>query len=177
MTMVRFRFAPQKALAAIHWMIGEVPGLDLHTLMKAVYFADKAHLNKYGRPIFGASYRAMKYGPVPVEIYEMAKGEPLWLAELERQQFPWQLMGYKLAPTSNETPDTGVLSESDMAELKDGLRLSSSMTFNSRTAATHGSDWQRAELGWMHYEDMLDDTDDKEDRVAYLRETAQYARL
>lgn len=177
MTMVRYKFAPQKARAAIHWMLQQRPNIDLHTLLKAVYFADKAHLNKFGRPIFGASYRAMKFGPVPVEVYEMAKSEPLWLAELGVDQFPWQLHGYRLALTRNDNPDLSVLSETDMDELAPGLEKSASLTFSARTDATHGPDWQLAQLGWMRYEDMLDDTPDKNHKIAYLRETARTLRL
>jgi hypothetical protein len=52
-----------------------------------------------------------------------------------------------------------------------------SMSFNERTAATHGPDWQAADLDMMQYEDMLDDGPDKAERVAYLREAAPFLRL
>jgi hypothetical protein len=177
MTDIRYKFAAQKALAAIHWMIQQSPRIDLHKMLKAVYFADKAHLNKYGRPIFGARYRAMRFGPVPIEIYEMAKCEPLWLAELGVDQFPWELSSYRLKLTGNSAPDMSVLSETDMEELVAGLKLSCSLTFDARTAATHGEDWQKANLGAMRYEDMLDNSPDREARVNYLRESAATLRL
>lgn len=177
MTMVRYKFAPAKARAAIHWMLRQQQNIDLHTLLKAVYFADKGHLNKFGRPIFGARYRAMKFGPVPVEIYEMAKSEPMWLAELGAEKFPWDLHGYHLVLTGNDDPDLSVLSQTDLDELKSGLERSASLNFNARTEATHGRDWQAAELGWMRYEDMLDETADKEDRISYLRDSAKTMRL
>lgn len=174
---IRFKFAPRKAWAAIHWMVSQMPGIDLHSLLKACYFADKKHLNEHGRPIFGAVYRAMRYGPVPLEIYEMAKGEAYWLAEMRRNQYPWRIDGYQLRLESNEAANTGSLSESDMEALKAGLSKSRSMTFDDRTAATHGPDWQAAELGVMRYEDMIEETPQKEEMVAYLRETARFIRL
>lgn len=177
MKPIRFKFSPEKARAAIHWMIAQDPGIDLHTLLKACYFADRKHLNERGRPIFGASYRAMKFGPVPVEIYEMAKGEALWLAELNADRFPWALEGYRLRLLDNENPDLDVLSETDLDDLNYGYKLSTAMTFNARTAATHGPDWQAANLGFMRYEDMLDDSPKKEDIVSYLREAAPFIRL
>jgi hypothetical protein len=177
MDFIRYKFASQKALAAIHWMIQQTPRLDLHTMLKAVYFADKTHLNKYGKPIFGARYRAMRFGPVPIEIYEMAKCEPLWLAELHKEQFPWSLISFRLILTDNSAPDLAVLSDTDREELEAGLKLSGSMTFDARTAATHGPDWQKANLGLMRYEDMLTEAADKEQRVAYLRESASTLRL
>jgi uncharacterized phage-associated protein len=38
-----------------------------------MYFADRKHLEKYGRFICGDSYVAMKHGPVPSEIYDILK--------------------------------------------------------------------------------------------------------
>lgn len=50
------------------------------------------------------------------------------------------------------------------------------MSFNERTAATHGPDWQAAELGRMRYEDMIDE-DKRERLLPYLKENAQYMHL
>ena len=177
MKRIRFKFAPKKALAAVHRMVGRSPGVDLHTMLKACYFADKAHLNAFDRPVFGATYRAMKFGPVPLEIYEMAKGEAYWLAEIGAEQYPWALRGFKLRLEGNEAPDTSVLSESDITALDEAFRQSSSMTFDERTEATHGPDWQAARLGVMAYEDMIVDSPSKAERVAYLREAAPFIRL
>jgi len=59
---IRFKFSAQKARAALHWMLAKAGDIDLHAALKACYFADKAHLNKFHRPIFGATYKAMKFG-------------------------------------------------------------------------------------------------------------------
>lgn len=174
---ISFKFAPEKAMVAIQWMVHQKPQIDLHTLLKACYFADKEHLNEYGRPVFGATYRAMKFGPVPLEIYEMAKGEALWLAELDRETYPWRLSGFRLHMESNEPIDEGALSDSDWIALSSGFDLSKTMTFNERTAATHGPDWQAANLGYMRYEDMLADTPEKPEKTAYLVEAGPFLRL
>jgi hypothetical protein len=42
------------------------------------------------------------------------------------------------------------------------------MTFDERTRETHGSDWQRANLGLMGYADMIEDGPDRE-RIEELR--------
>jgi uncharacterized phage-associated protein len=177
MKKIRFRFSAAKGRAALIWMLREYPGADLHTVLKTCYFADRAHLNKYGRPIFGATYRAMRFGPVPVEIYEMAKGEPIWLAELDATRYPWRLDGFQLFLEANSDPDLDVFSESDLEELNAAFTASRSMTFNERTSATHGPDWQAADLGFMRYEDMIDDSPKKAEIVEQLRETAQFVRL
>lgn len=164
-------------MSAIHWMVSQKSCLDLHTMLKGCYFADKEHLNRENQPIFGATYRAMRFGPVPLEIYEMAKGEALWLAETGRTAFPWRLDGFSLVAIANDDPDMTHLSESDVDALQLGFKKSSSMTFSERTAATHGPDWQAARLGIMLYEDMLDETPDKQERIAYLEAGAPFMRL
>ena len=178
MKPIRFKFAAEKALSAIHWMVRSHNGIDLHTMMKACYFADREHLNAFGRPIFGATYRAMKYGPVPLEIYEMAKSEALWLAELGIDRMPWRLEGYCLRLEGNAEPDMEVFSDSDLAALERGVQTARGMTFDARTAATHGHDWQEAKLGIMAYEDMIDAGNPrKAEQVAYLREAGPLIRL
>lgn len=175
--MIRFKFAPDKARAALHWMVKERSRVDLHAVLKTCYFADKSHLNEHGRPIFGATYKAMKFGPVPLEIYEMAKGESLWLAELGEERLPWRLDGYKLVLIANCEVDTSSLSESDVDHLRAAFGKSIAMTFNERTAATHGRDWQRAELGIIDYKDMIDESERKSELVDYLEENARFMRL
>lgn len=177
MKPIRFKFAAAKARAAIEMMVAARPGVDLHTMLKSCYFADRQHLNQYGRPIFGATYRAMKFGPVPIEIYEMAKGEALWLAELDAERYPWRIDGFRLYRTENTDPDLGALSETDVDALKKCFDRSRAMTFSARTAATHGPDWQAANLGFMRYEDMIDESPEKEKIVEYLREAAPFIRL
>lgn len=174
---IRFRFAARKAYAAICWMVAEKSGVDLHALLKACYFADKDHLNKHERPIFGATYRAMPFGPIPIEIYDMAKCEPLSLADMGIDHFPWKLDGYKLHPDLNTDVELGDLSASDQELLNNGFQRSNSMTFNQRTADTHGRDWQAARLGIMNYEDMIDDGPHKAALVEHLRREGRFLQL
>jgi hypothetical protein len=177
MAAIRFKFAPKKALAALHWMVSQQPRADLHTLLKACYFADKRHLNKHHRPVFGATYQAMRFGPVPLEIYEMLKGEVIWLAELDLNRYPWRRDGYHIVLRSSREPDMSVLSKTDMENLRYGFEKSNNMNFSARTAATHGRDWQQANLGIMRYEDMLDETNHKAEIIESLEETARFLRL
>ncbi|WP_161993844.1 type II toxin-antitoxin system antitoxin SocA domain-containing protein [Muricoccus nepalensis] len=151
--------------------------MDLHAMLKSCYFGDKELLNSEGQPIFGATYRAMRFGPVPLEIYEMAKGEALWLAETGVERFPWRLDGFRLQLAANSEPDLSVFSPADFAALEIGFERSRTMNFTERTAATHGADWQAAALGTMRYEDMLNDTPEKPATIAYLEQAAPIMRL
>ena len=105
MPRIRFNFAPAKVIDAVSWMlwVEEKNGnyrLDFQTILKSCYFADKEALVKRRRPIFGARYFAMQYGPVPTEIYQMLKCEPIWLVELAEEnvtEYPWDQKNHFLS--------------------------------------------------------------------------------
>ena len=172
-----YRFSTEKAFSAIHWMVSRGVEVDLHAALKACYFADKSHLNEHMQPIFGATYRAMKYGPVPVEIYEMMRGEGLWLWEVKQQVTPWRMNGYRLQAVANDEPDMACFAQSEMEHLERGFATSTGMNFTARTAATHGRDWQAANGGFIRYEDMIDDGPNRDGLAKYIQETAKHTRL
>lgn len=66
MKPVSFRFDPEKLVHVLAYFAGR--GLTDLTKLKAaklVYYLDKHHLWKFGRPIVGGPYWCMPYGPVP----------------------------------------------------------------------------------------------------------------
>lgn len=42
-------------------------------ILKIIYFANKIHLQKYGREVVRDRYRAMDFGPVPFAFYDILK--------------------------------------------------------------------------------------------------------
>jgi len=73
MPAITFIFNPEKALEAILYAARIAPIKDVYHVLKILYFADKAHLEQYGRFIFGDSYVAMSHGPVPSGAYDIIK--------------------------------------------------------------------------------------------------------
>lgn len=173
----RYRFNASKAFQAIDFMCAEARDLDLHTALKSFYFSDKSHLNAHQQPIFGATYKAMKYGPVPLEVYEMIKGESLWLQELGITGTPWRLDGFRIQRVSNSSTNLDLLGESESEHFLSAFDRSRRMTFTERTAVTHGPDWQAANLGIMRYEDMVDPGPDRGGIIEFMQETARHTRL
>ncbi len=174
---IKFCFAPKKCLQAVQWMLVTAnESLDFHTILKTAYFADKRRLNEHRRPIFGDAYRAMNYGPVPVEIYEMLKCEPYYLPELELDEYPWERKGYRVSLTDSGRLDEILnptdLSKNDMNILAEEFERSRGMSFNQRTAETHRMDWVKGFRrldNRMAYEDMIaDDHPDREEVLQYL---------
>jgi uncharacterized phage-associated protein len=47
--------------------------LDTYKLCKLVFLSDKLHTVRFGRPITGDEIRAMDYGPVPSNVYDLLK--------------------------------------------------------------------------------------------------------
>ena len=71
---IRFSFDVEKFADAMAFLASR--GVNQLTTMKAVkllYFADREHLLKYGRPILGDWYACMDHGPVPSSAYDILK--------------------------------------------------------------------------------------------------------
>ena len=62
---IRFSFKVRKFVNAMAFFAEKVDKLDKLKAAKLLYFADKYHLIRYGRPIFGDHYHSLDYGPVP----------------------------------------------------------------------------------------------------------------
>src|SRR3989304_4693392 len=68
---IRFNYDPARARNAVAYILFKHSGqLDILKLVKLLFFADRLHLVKYGRPIVGGQYVAMPYGPVSSELYD-----------------------------------------------------------------------------------------------------------
>jgi uncharacterized phage-associated protein len=60
-----FTFKPRKFASVVAYLVERRPGITKKELCKIIYFADKEHLLRYGRPITGDRYYALEQGPVP----------------------------------------------------------------------------------------------------------------
>ena len=116
---------------------------DIHKIFKILYFADMSHLNKYGRPITGDTYIAMKYGPVPSSIYDMVKivrGDS-WYVQDELKAF-FSVNDKYLNPLREA--DLAYLSKSDIDELDEAIKRYRNADFSTMTSLSHGSAWKSA---------------------------------
>src|SRR4051812_12877508 len=77
MAVREITFNPGKTLEAIVLIASRLHAAnlesDLHSISKLLYWADKWHLEHYGRTVSGDQYIAMKNGPVPSNVYDMLK--------------------------------------------------------------------------------------------------------
>lgn len=139
----RFRFDPDKALNLVLYVAGKVKTPTFHTISKIIYFADKLHLERYGRLICGDSYVAMKHGPVPSEIYDMMKdvrGDGFsehW--QNARGSFEVQ---DKATVVPRRAADLDVFSDSDLECLEESIQTYGHLDFVRLTELSHDAAWQ-----------------------------------
>jgi uncharacterized phage-associated protein len=43
----------EKAIEVVVWLANKNPGIDIYHVAKILYYAEKTHLNRHGRPIIG----------------------------------------------------------------------------------------------------------------------------
>jgi uncharacterized phage-associated protein len=90
-------------------------------ICKLLYFADKAHLLEYGRPIIGDTYYKLKDGPIPTKGLDMLRGR-IGPANQALVHEAFQVQGLHVIP--RREPDMSVFSRSDvkiLALIKDQL--------------------------------------------------------
>jgi uncharacterized phage-associated protein len=172
---IRFRPNIRKAVEAILWLaharIDAGLPADMHALLKLLFFAEKVHLNKFGRPIVGDRFFARQYGPVPEITYDLLKREPLLVQEIDGHALPFDARGeYEITPTRK--PDLSRLSESDTEALSEAFASYGRMTFAQLTNASHAAKaYRNAESTasqLMDYADFLDESEDKSEKVGDL---------
>lgn len=175
------RYIPDtaKALEVILWLASAKPGIDVYHIVKCAYYADKRHLNLYGRPIAGDSYEADRYGPLGKCVYGLLRGDPLeFLALKNNRKLPFVVREEDYGVISDRDANTRRLSESDQEALAWALDNYGDLTFEELLELSHDEEaYQKAEGGRMRYEDMLEPTTDRDDRARELAENARYAVL
>ena len=108
---ISFVFNVEKSIHVILYIIQQSKGkINQHNLWRIVFEADKYHLNKYGIPIPGDTYRNMSFGPVPSAIYNMVKGHHMPRGSKSPKEY-LQEMGMTKPPFKYNR-DTRILSSS-----------------------------------------------------------------
>lgn len=167
-----FNFNNKKILEVVLWLANEKPGISFHTLAKVLFFADVAHLNKYGRPITGDNWCAMPYGPVPSYTYDLLKEHPDIIESIQEDTMPFYTKknGTKPCIYAKRQAETDYLSKSDIDELKTALEKYGNLSFGDLTDISHKNiAWQEAwngrnnESPQMKFELMIEDEELREE--------------
>lgn len=132
-------FDPDKAVEAILYVASRVSG-DLYTTLKLLYLADKLHLHRYGRFVFGDEHYALPYGPVPQGAYDLIKfvrGDAGNASTFEYQpaREAFAVDGNTIRPLRE--PDAMTFSESDEECMNRAVADFGSLSFNELKSETH----------------------------------------
>lgn len=163
-----------KALEVILWVAKRKPGVDFHKILKILFYADKIHLNRHGRPIAGGRYVADSYGPVCRAVYDILREDPLAVQMLERNgELPIRVNN-RYCVEAKRDPNTRVLSRSDVDALSEAWRQYGEMSFDELVKLTHEDPaYLNADGIETRYEDFLDDTPDRQQKAEDLADTAR----
>jgi hypothetical protein len=134
----------RKALELIVYLTNRLSQASFHSVSKVLYFADKLHLERYGRLISGDRYIAMENGPVPSWVYDLMK------AVAERGTVP---ASYKTAAMqalevdkhwlkARRDADTQYFSKSEIACLDESIAANGKKSFGQLTDESHDDAWR-----------------------------------
>lgn len=175
--MWQFPFKPEVAINALLYLCQKAKengrNLSFMQIAKLIFYADKLHLKRYGRPITGDNYIKMEHGPNPSCIYDYLKDVRT------RPELQNEFIKVELEPNPPHAPkpfvhplreaDSGVFSDSDREALEEVFSLYGAKTAKQlRDLSHHEKAWREAELE-MAYEDFLDPGD--EAMARYIQET------
>jgi hypothetical protein len=146
----RFRFDEEKAIATLLYisrtLIERRLKPDLHKIFKIMYFADIKHMVKYGRSVTSDYYVAMADGPVPSQIYDMAKavrGDSMACSSDKYTPF-FEIRGrYIVSP--KRPPNLENLSGSDIECLYQSFLENQGLTYNQLKKKSHDTAYDRAD--------------------------------
>ncbi|MFH1213418.1 MAG: Panacea domain-containing protein [Candidatus Neomarinimicrobiota bacterium] len=196
---VHLTFEYRKAAQCLNYFaIQEGGKINKMKALKLVYFADRFHLRKYGRPITNDEYFAMKKGPVPSNIKDICEMNDIFFEDKEKNYYNRFLSRVNKYEYRSIAPlDANVLSESDVEALQHVWKALGSRDQYELAEITHlYPEWMKHEESLktnprirMNIEDFLDDSgrepvrcyelnkDEKADRIDQLKERSHIESL
>lgn len=140
-------FNEEKALNAVLLIARKVPRPSMHQVAKILYFAEREHLAKYGRPIVGDKYIAMIDGPVPSSIYDIFK-------DLRGDRGPIDVSRYekyfRMADKKEIAPvgevDLDVFSDSEIKMIFKSIEENKRLGYGKRSEKSHDAAWRSTPL-------------------------------
>lgn len=164
------KFSHKKTTQMLNYFaIASNGSINKMKVIKLIYFADKYHLRKYGRPISNDEYYAMPYGPVGSGAKDIAEMSDFLAPEEKEYASNYINSVEKYYVTTTKKVDENVLSDSDLEALKFSWEKFGSLAeFRLARLSHEYPEWQKHEENLkslsrirMNYEDFLDDPERK----------------
>jgi uncharacterized phage-associated protein len=144
--------AHRKATQALNFLARQSDGrINKLKALKLVFFADRYHLRKFGRPVSECAYYAMTHGPVASEAKQIAEDDDLLPVPARNyaRKFLQKKSNYDYASVADV--DKSVLSESDLEALAFAWEHFGSFSkYQLRDITHHYPEWKRHERALRH---------------------------
>jgi len=166
---LKFAISPDKALEAMAFVAQKQPGLSPKYVSKVFFYAEKWHLNRYGRPIVADTYIAMTQGPVPSTIKNFI--DENWDRCEKPEDFDAVLSVKSIwglrRMNARRAPDLSRLSASDQECLLEAIAYCKDLTSDELSVLTHQEKaWRNAGFNKpMDYEDFVDDDNPHKEEI------------
>lgn len=140
-------FDKQRLTEIVLYILNKTNGLDYYHVFKVIYFANIAHLAKYGFSMVSDDFCALPDGPVPSILYNCVKGEQYCDKELQSMLDESISKGTDDAYYMLEAKrgaDEIYLSKSDIEVLDKSISENASLPYGDLRSKSHGEEWKRA---------------------------------
>lgn len=166
---IKYRFNKSKAIEVLLYITCK--NRYIYHALKILYFADKEHLEKYGRLICGESYVAMEHGAVPSGTYDIiksARGQGISPYDIDIEQII-KIDNNDIIPQREARSE--ILSESDIECLDNAIHQYGNMSFEKLKGISHSEPSYKAagENDFIPLEEIIRQFDDSEELLDYLQ--------
>lgn len=179
----KFKVSYSKTIESIVWLANQHPNIDIYHIVKVLFFADKEHLNKYGRPILGDTYVHMDNGPVPSAVRDIVTQNvflsPKHLQEI-RDSLEIKSRDDYYKTSAKRPPNLDYFSKSDIECLVSSLKEHAHLSFDDLYKLTHSEKCyaQTNNKDEISYCLMIDnDNPNKESILEAIQETSAYVQV
>ena len=137
----------KKLTELVLFILGKTGGVDFYHAFKILYFAEMKHLAKWGSGIVPDEFCALKYGPVPTQLYDAVKelNHPRMILSEELSeviQFAGEDAPNVLLP--KREANLKYLSKSEIEALEQSIEENKSLTFGQLMRKSHDEAWEEA---------------------------------
>ena len=137
----------KKLAELVLFILGKTGGVDFYHAFKILYFAEMKHLAKWGSGIVPDEFCALKYGPVPTQLYDAVKelNHPCMILSEELSeviQFAGEDAPNVLLP--KREANLKYLSKSEIEALEQSIEENESLTFGQLMRKSHDEAWEEA---------------------------------
>ena len=140
-------------IESVLYILNKTGGIDYYHLFKILYFADRAHLAKWGTRFVHDDFYALEFGPVPTELYDAVKGNPTHtegFLNLFNQSVGFAGEDAPNVLIAKRKPDLDYLSQSGIEVLDQSIDENAFLSFNKLKEKSHDDAWEEAFFTGTH---------------------------